>query len=604
MHSPPFLTDLLVFLVAAVVVVPVVRQLRSTPVLGYLAAGVLVGPHVFGLVENEEAIHVIGEFGVVFMLFMIGLELSLQRLWVMRRMVFGLGLAQVAATSALIGAAALALGQPPAAALVIGGALALSSTAFVLQLLSERGEQMTRHGRHAFAILLFQDLAVLPLLVVIPVLAGGSSTLWAALVHVAVVASLTLGGIILAGRFLLQPAFRVVAATQSNELFAIATLTLVLGTGWVTQQAGMSMTLGAFIAGLLVAETAYRHQIEADIRPFRGILLGLFFMSTGSSMELPVILANGGTLLALLAALLTLKAVVVFGLTRLFKLAAGDGAQVALTLAQGGEFAFVALTLAAGLGVVAADVTQTLLATVALSLLLTPGLAALGRLAAGRLQPAPAAETATLAEEGAGFSRHLVIAGYGRVGQTVARLAELERVPWLALDTDHGRVCDARASGLPVYFGDTTRPEVLDAAGLGRARALVVTLNSPIATSRALAAVRAHWRQLPVVARAHDQAHAQQLRHRGATATVAEAAESSLQLGGLTLTTAGGDPARIQKHVAAVRAELGTLLTPEAAPQPKRGKPAPSRAAGTATDRSEPGRERAPEPSAPSAPER
>jgi CPA2 family monovalent cation:H+ antiporter-2 len=574
-HSPPFLTDLLVFLVAAVVVVPVVRRLRSSPVLGYLAAGILVGPHAFGLVEHEQALHVIGEFGVVFMLFMIGLELSLQRLWVMRRLVFGLGLVQVAVTSALIGLAALALGEPPAAALVIGGALALSSTAFVLQLLSERGEQMTRHGRHAFAILLFQDLAVLPLLVVIPLLAGESSTVWSALLNVAVVASLTLGGIVLAGRFLLQPAFRVVASTNSNELFAIATLTLVLGTGWVTEQAGMSMTLGAFIAGLLVAETAYRHQIEADIRPFRGILLGLFFMSTGSAMDLPLIAANGVQLLALLAALLTLKAVVIFALARLFHLSAGDGAQVAFTLAQGGEFAFVALTLATGLGVVAAGTTQTLMATVALSLLVTPGLAALGRAAARRLETPPSSGEGTLAAEGAGFERHLVIAGYGRVGQTVARLAEMEDIPRLALDTDHARVADARASGLPVYFGDTTRPEVLDAAGLGRARALVVTLNSPIATSRALAAVRAHWRQLPVVARAHDQAHARQLRHLGATATVAEAAESSLQLGGLTLTTAGSDPQRVQEHVATMRAEVGAMLGLDAPAPPKRTKATP-----------------------------
>ena len=584
MHSPPFLTDLLVFLVAAVLVVPLVRRLRSSPVLGYLAAGILVGPHVAGLVEDEDTIAVIGEFGVVFMLFMIGLELSLQRLWVMRRMVFGLGLAQVAVSSALVGGAALALGQPPAAALVIGGALALSSTAFVLQLLAERGEQMTRHGRHAFAILLFQDLAVLPLLVVIPLLAGESSTVWGALVHVSVVATLTLGGIVLAGRFLLQPAFRMVAATQSNELFAIATLTLVLGTGWVTHEAGMSMTLGAFIAGLLVAETAYRHQIEADMRPFRGILLGLFFMSTGSAMDLPLILQNGAVLVGLLAALLTLKAAVVFTLARLFRLAAGDAAQVALTLAQGGEFAFVALTLATGLGVVEGGVAQTLMATVALSLLVTPGLAALGRAVARRLEPPVGDDAGTLAEASAAFDRHLVVAGYGRVGRTVARLAELERVPWLALDTDHARVCDARASGLPVYFGDTTRAEVLDAAGVGRARALVITLNSPIATSRALAAVRAHWRQLPVVARAHDQAHAQQLRHLGATATVAEAAESSLQLGGLTLTTAGSDPQRVQEHVAAMRAEIGAMLGIDAPAPPKRAKTAPAAARSRQTE--------------------
>jgi CPA2 family monovalent cation:H+ antiporter-2 len=293
-------------------------------------------------------------------------------------------------------------------------------------------------------------------------------------------------------------------------------------------------------------------------------------------MDLPLILQNGAVLVGLLAALLTLKAAVVFALARLFRLAAGDAARVALTLAQGGEFAFVALTLATGLGVVDGGVAQTLMATVALSLLVTPGLAALGRAVAARLDTPAGDDGGTLAEASAAFDRHLVVAGYGRVGRTVARLAELERVPWLALDTDHARVCDARASGLPVYFGDTTRAEVLDAAGVGRARALVITLNSPIATSRALAAVRAHWRQLPVVVRAHDQAHAVQLRHLGATATVAEAAESSLQLGGLTLTTAGAEPGRVQRHVAALRDQMGATLAGDAPVGPTRTKAAPA----------------------------
>ncbi len=560
MHPTPFLADLLVFLIAAVFVVPIVRQLRSSPVLGYLVAGVLVGPHGLGLVEDEETLAAIAEFGVVFMLFVIGLELSLQRLWVMRRLVFGLGLAQVAATSAAIGAVALALGAPPQAALVIGGALALSSTAFVLQLLSERGEQMTRHGRNAFAILLFQDLAVLPLLVVIPLLAGDGSAMLRTILDTGVVATLALGAIILVGRFMLQPFFRMIAATQSNELFAIATLTLVLGTGWVTQHAGMSMTLGAFMAGLLVAETAYRHQIEADIRPFRGILLGLFFMSTGGSMDLPLILARWPELLAMLVALLLVKGVILLALARVFGLASSDGVRLAFTLAQGGEFAFVALTLAASLGVVGGPTTQAIMAVVAISLLVTPGLYAIGSALARRLRR-PDGESATaLAEQGAQFAKHVIIAGYGRVGRTVAKLCELEGVPWLALDTDHRRVDDARSRGLAVFFGDSTRPEILEAAGLGRARALVITLNSPIATSRALAAVRSHTRALPVVARAHDQSHAVQLKHLGATATVAEAAESSLQLGGLALTTAGSDPDRVGRHVATLREEAAAIL--------------------------------------------
>ncbi len=560
MHPTPFLSDLLVFLIAAVIVVPLVRQLRSSPVLGYLAAGMLVGPHGLGLVADEATIATIGEFGVVFMLFMIGLELSLQRLWVMRRLVFGLGLAQVAVTSCLIGAVALALGLTPGAALVVGGALALSSTAFVLQLLSERGEQMTRHGRNAFAILLFQDLAVLPLLVVIPLLAGGEGATLRTLGETAIVASSVLAGIILAGRFLLQPLFRVVAATGSSELFAIATLTLVLGAGWVTQHAGMSMTLGAFMAGLLVAETAYRHQIEADIRPFRGILLGLFFMSVGGSMDLPLIAARWPELLALLAGLLALKTAVIFVLAKAFRLSTGDATRLGFALAQGGEFAFVALTLAATLGVLAGATTQALMAVVALSLLLTPGLNAAGTSLAARIRPSRSAAATTLAEEGAQFARHVVIAGYGRVGRTIARLCELEDVPWLALDTDHRRVDDARARGLPVFFGDSTRAEVLNAAGAGRAGALVLTLNSPIAASRALAAIRSHWRQLPVVARAHDATHALELRRLGATATVAEAAESSLQLGSLTLTSAGNDPGRVRQRVGTMREEAAAII--------------------------------------------
>ncbi len=561
MHPPPILTDLLVFLVAAVFVVPLAGKLHFSPVIGYLAAGILVGPHGLGLVADEATLASLAEFGVVFMLFYIGLELSLARLWVMRRMVFGLGLAQVGVTSALIGAVALALGQPPEAALVIGGALALSSTAFVLQLLSERGEQMTRHGRNSLAILLFQDIAVLPLLVVIPLMAADSANLARTLLDTAVVATFALAAIIFAGRFLLQPFFRMVASTQSSELFAIATLVLVLGTGWITEHAGMSMTLGAFMAGLLVAETAYRHQIEADIRPFRGILLGLFFMSTGAAMDLPIIVERWPQLVALLAALLLLKGVVLFVLGRAFGLARPEAARLSATLAQGGEFAFIALTLAVSLGVVDAPVAQTLLAVVASSLLLTPGLCALGVAMSHQLAGPARDDDAALAQDAAQLDRHVVIAGYGRVGRTVARLCELEQVKWLALDTDHRRVDEARARRLPVYFGDTTRREVLDAAGLARARALVITLDSPIATSRALAAVRAHRRQLPVVVRAHDHAHAMQLRRLGATATVAEAAESSLQLGSLALTSAGSDPDRVNRHVASLREEASAIVS-------------------------------------------
>lgn len=557
MHASPAapLLDLLIILAAAVLVVPILKKLRSSPVLGYLAAGVLVGPYGFALIHDPDTLHMTAEFGVVFMLFMIGLELSLPRLWVMRNWVFGLGLLQVFVTSIVIGVVAYYLfGLSPEASLVIGGALALSSTAFVLQLLIETGDQMTRHGRTAFAILLFQDLAVLPLLVVIPLLANTGSSLVFALVEVGIVATAVLGGIIVAGRYLLQPVFRMVASVQSNELFAIATLLLVLGTGWVTDAAGMSMTLGAFIAGLLVAETAFRHQIEADIRPFRGILLSLFFVSVGTQMDLPLMVEKAPLILMLLAALLIGKALVLFGLCIAFKLSVPDATRVSLLMAQGGEFAFVAFTLASAMGVIDSNVSQVLMAVVAISLFATPFLSLLGkRVATGLGTTQPKADY--LGTESDHLQGHLVIAGYGRVGRAIAKLAGRCGVPWLALDLDHARVAKARAENLPVYFADAARAEVLSSAGLGRSRGLVITLNAARASSHVLQAVRENWPEMPVFVRAHDSRHARELYQAGATATVDETAEPSLQLGGVALVNTGVAQDHVDTLVAEIREE-------------------------------------------------
>jgi CPA2 family monovalent cation:H+ antiporter-2 len=544
---PPF-TDLLVFLLAPVVVVPLFRWLRCSPILGYLVAGILIGPHALGLIEESALTHTLAELGVAFLLFAIGLELSLERLRVMRRLVFGLGTLQVALSSAAIGIIARLAGADLAAAIVIGGALALSSTAFVLQLLVERGEQVARFGRTAFAILLFQDLAVVPLLAVVPVLALDQPSLAGALGLSALKAAIALGLIIAVGRLILRPVFRIVAGTRSPELFVSATLLVILGTGWLTTQAGLSLPLGAFLAGLLLSETEYRHQVEADIRAFRGLLLGLFFITVGLSMDLHVVAERWSLGLLLLASLLLGKATIIAGLCAAFRLPLADALRIGLLLAQGGEFAFVLFEAALTHHVLAPATGQMLLATVAASMIVTPLLAEAGRSLAQRLGRPAAGDLHALHEGAGSLTDHVVVAGFGRVGQTVAKVLAAADIPYVALDLDPGRVRRCRAAGLPAFFGDASGVDVLAAAGAGRARAAVLTMDQAAAVDRAVAALHQHFPELRIFVRGHDPRHGRELARRGATAVVPEAVEASLQLGGIVLTAvgaSGGDAARI-----------------------------------------------------------
>ena len=544
---PPF-TDLLVFLLAPVVVVPLFRWLRCSPILGYLVAGILIGPHALGLIEELALTHALAELGVAFLLFAIGLELSLERLRVMRRLVFGLGTLQVALSSAAIGIVARLAGADLAAAIVIGGALALSSTAFVLQLLVERGEQVARFGRTAFAILLFQDLAVVPLLAVVPVLALDQPSLIGALGLSALKAAIALGLIIAVGRLVLRPVFRIVAGTRSPELFVSATLLVILGTGWLTTQGGLSLPLGAFLAGLLLSETEYRHQVEADIRAFRGLLLGLFFITVGLSMDLHVVAERWSLGLLLLASLLLGKATIIAGLCAAFRLPLADALRIGLLLAQGGEFAFVLFEAALTHHVLAPATGQMLLATVAASMIVTPLLAEAGRSLAQRLGRPAAGDLHALQEDAGSLSAHVVVAGFGRVGQTVAKVLAAADIPYVALDLDPGRVRRCRAAGLPAFFGDASRVDVLAAAGAGRARAAVLTMDQAAAVDRAVAALHQHFPELRIFVRGHDPRHGRELARRGATAVVPEAVEASLQLGGIVLTAvgaSGGEAARI-----------------------------------------------------------
>ncbi|MEE8271069.1 MAG: monovalent cation:proton antiporter-2 (CPA2) family protein, partial [Alphaproteobacteria bacterium] len=470
------LEDALIVLAAAILFVPLFRRFRISPVVGYLVAGVAIGPHGLGLMHGSAGTRFLAEFGVVFLLFSIGLELPFRRLVAMRRHIFGLGLAQVALTSLVIGLVAVALGRGAPEALVLGGALALSSTATVLLMLVERGEVTVRFGRITVAVLLFQDLAVVPLLALLPLLAGDGADVVRALALAGARAALALAGIVLIGRFVVRPIYRLVAGARSPELFAATSLFVVLGTGWATAQAGMSMALGAFLAGLLLAESEYRHQIEADIQPFRGLFLGFFFMTVGMTIGLARLADQALVIAALTIALVVGKAALLIGLCRLFGLGAAVAVRVGLLLGQGGEFAFVVLGLATDRGIVDRGTGQTLLVAVAISMAVTPLLAVAGKRWSEHLERRGAG-AAELVEEADDLAGHVVIAGFGRVGQTVASLLAANRVPYLALDLDADRVAQGRAQGLPVFFGDASKPNVLRAAGAARARAVAVTLD-------------------------------------------------------------------------------------------------------------------------------
>jgi CPA2 family monovalent cation:H+ antiporter-2 len=557
------LESVLVVLFAALISVPLVQRLRVTPVIGYLLAGVAIGPHVLGLIKETHNVEILAEFGVLFLLFTIGLDLPFRRLRAMRTYIFGLGMGQVLISSAAIGGLAYLAGIPAQAALVIGGALALSSTATVLQLLVERREVTDAHGRIAVAILLFQDLAVVPLLALLPILASDSTNIGAALALAGVKAAVAIGLIVIVGRVVLRPIYRVMAATRTPEIFAATNLFLVLFTGWATAQAGMSMALGAFLAGLLLADSEYRHQVEADIQPFRGLFLGLFFMTVGMGIDLGRVADGAVMVVGLTVALLVGKAAILLGIMRAFGHANRRAGHVALLLAQGGEFAFVILGLAMQLDVVGQDIAQTLLPAVAISMALTPAFAWLGRTLEGN-EPSPAGQALSLDEEKVELSDHVLVAGFGRVGWTVCQVLARNDVPYVAIDTNPQRVQRGRAAGMPVYYGDAGRLPVLEAAGLARARAVVITLDQPGIAERAVATVRAHDPKVPVVSRARDGRHRKNLEESGATSVVSEAVEASLQLGARVLRLAGAPGEKIETTLEAFRrndyALLDTLL--------------------------------------------
>ncbi|CAK7348052.1 unnamed protein product [Dovyalis caffra] len=553
----------------------------GSPVLGYLAAGILIGPYGLSIIRHVHGTKAIAEFGVVFLLFNIGLELSVERLSSMKKYVFGLGSAQVLVTAVVVGLVAhFVSGLPGPAAIVIGNGLALSSTAVVLQVLQERGESTSRHGRATFSVLLFQDLAVVVLLILIPLISPNSSkggvgfqAIAEALGMAAVKAAVAITVIIAGGRLLLRPIYKQIAENQNAEIFSANTLLVILGTSLLTARAGLSMALGAFLAGLLLAETEFSLQVESDIAPYRGLLLGLFFMTVGMSIDPKLLISNFPVIMGSLGLLIGGKTALVALVGRVFGVSIISAIRVGLLLAPGGEFAFVAFGEAVNQGIMSPQLSSLLFLVVGISMAMTPWLAAGGQLIASRFEQHDVRSLLPVESETDDLQDHIIICGFGRVGQVdtclinfvafvkmantakfssfnvdvhdihlvcqiIAQLLSERLIPFVALDVRSDRVAAGRALDLPVYFGDAGSREVLHKIGAERACAAAITLDTPGANYRTVWALSKYFPNVKTFVRAHDVDHGLNLEKAGATAVVPETLEPSLQLAAAVLAQA------------------------------------------------------------------
>ncbi|TCD16769.1 potassium transporter TrkA [Oricola cellulosilytica] len=518
----------------AVIAAPLFKRIGLGTVLGYLAAGVVIGPLSRMVTEGEEILS-IAELGVVFLLFIIGLELKPSRLWSLRKDIFGLGLAQVFVSGVAITLLAMYLaGFALNSAVAIGFGLALSSTAFALQVLEERGEINRRHGRKSFAILLFQDLAIVPLLALLPFLApagpdSGGNDLQAFLTAIAAVAAL-----VFAGRFLLNPLFQIIGNTGAREAMIAAALLVVLGAAMLMQVAGLSMAMGAFIAGVMLAESSYRHELEADIEPFRGLLLGLFFMAIGMSLEISVILENWIAILAAVPVLMAVKAVIIYGLCRVFGADHDVSVRTALILPQGGEFGFVLFSAAAALGIFSLDVASQLISVVTLTMALTPLSVALGQ----KFLRNETGEQMEESFEGAGGADVLMV-GFSRFGQIASQILLSGGSDVTIIDHSADRVRSAQKFGFRIYFGDGTRKDVLEAAGIKRAKIVAVCTQKKEITDKVVDLVQSEYPDAILFVRSYDRTHTLELRAKGVQYEMRETFKSGLEFGRRTLEMLG-----------------------------------------------------------------
>lgn len=530
---------LVVFLAAAVVAVTVFRRLGLGTVLGYLAAGVVVGPSVLGFAKDVEATLHFAELGVVLLLFLIGLELQPSRLWKMRGAVFGVGTVQVVATGAIVGGLAFAFGATPAEAGIVGAALALSSTAFAMQTLAEKNELTRPHGRAAFGILLFQDVATIPLLAVVPLLsdvadgaADESTDVW---LQTGLVTGVIVG-LVLAGRFLLRPLLRFVAQARSHELSTASTLLVVCGTALLMEHIEISMALGAFLAGVLLADSEFRHELEANIEPFKGLLLGLFFMAVGMSADLSVLFANPIVVLALALGLVALKIAILYGIGRWQKLTNRESASLAIAISQGGEFAFVIFGVAVDSTVMRPEVRDLLVLMVTLSMVTTPLLFVARDVICRRLDGSgPQRDFDSMPDR----ETRVIIAGFGRFGQIIGRILRTKRIPFTALDANAEHIDFLRRFGNETYYGDASRVDLLRTAKAEEAEVLVLAVDEFETSMKILETVQHHFPHLKVVARARNRQHAYALFGAGVDAVFRETFESSLSAAQRTLEELG-----------------------------------------------------------------
>jgi monovalent cation:proton antiporter-2 (CPA2) family protein len=536
----PLLREIMIFLVATAFIVPLFQKMKWSAVLGYLVAGVAIGPYGFAVIDDVEEVQALGELGVIFLLFTIGLELSYERIWAMRKAVFGIGLTQVVVTGFAIAGLLWVGGITPKVAIIIGFCLALSSTAMVMQLFIERGEIASWRGRTAFSILLFQDLAVVPLLFMVNIFGSAGET--DALTEAGLAlgkAVLTVGGIIIVGRMVLRPLFRHIAGLHNPEIFMAVILLVILGTAMGTGYAGLSMALGAFLAGLLIAETEYRHQVEIDIQPFKGLLLGLFFMSVGMAINFQAVAPILHWILLAVAVLMALKALIIIIICLCFRMPANLALHVGLALGQGGEFAFIVIGAAMASGIITNDAGQIVLIIAGLSMLVTPLVSSIGRRIALHLENVDAQRGGINRSEIDQLEAHVIIVGFGRGGQTVAKLLDGEKIPYVALDLDLRRITECRKINIPVFYGDARRKVMLEKVGAGRAASVVVTLDTADTIAHTVKNIRQYWPALPVYARARDVKTTSELVDLGASLVVPDNVESSLQLGGQVLNDLG-----------------------------------------------------------------
>ncbi|RZB12654.1 potassium transporter [Ehrlichia minasensis] len=541
MHDSKYLLDIITLLSAAIVIVVLFWKLNISPVLGYFVAGTLIGSNGLNLVESSTIIQNLGEFGVVFLLFLIGIELTFERLIAMRLHVFGFGTLQVIVTASVIWYISNKFGIDSRGSLIIGGALALSSTAIVLQVLQEKGYQSTQVGRLSIAVLLLQDFAVVPLIVLLPLLTGESHhSIPISLLYSFIKAAIALTLIFITGRLLLRPLFNTIAAMKSNEIFIATTLLIVLGAAFITENFNLSMALGAFVSGLLVAETEYRHDVEQVVLPFKRLLLGLFFMTVGMSIDIKFVLNKLPIITLASISLIALKSLIIFILCRFFRFQLAAAIQAGLLLSQGGEFAFILFGLAAEKNVLSSDLAQTLMMITTVTMAFTPLLATLGDWISKLITKKKISlNSQELTLDTKDLDQHVIVVGFGRVGRMVAKVLVAEHVNYIASDIQPKIVKDGIDEGYPVYLGDLTKLNTLQSMAISRARMIIIAINNEVTIKKIISLVAKNFPHIIIIVRLPDLNNVEIYKELGAHYLIPETYEVGLQLGAVALSNSG-----------------------------------------------------------------